>query len=92
MLRWVFLLLAVPLLALSTLTTFKSPDWSPWRLAVLAGDEGQLGQEVVALAQPLGRLGVPARPEGPLHQGLGLGGVLGSFRRDGDRGGFGRGQ
>jgi acetyl esterase/lipase len=40
MLRISFLILALSLLALGLLTVFKSPDWSPWRLAVLAGEYG----------------------------------------------------
>lgn len=34
------LFLALLLLALGVLTVFKSPDWSPWRLGVLAGEYG----------------------------------------------------
>lgn len=40
MLRFAFLFLAVVLLTLSLLTVRMSPDWSPWRLAVLAGEFG----------------------------------------------------
>ncbi len=40
MLRWTLFSLALALLALSWLTLVKSPDWSPWRLAVLAGEYG----------------------------------------------------
>ncbi len=40
MLRISLLTLALTLLALGTLTVFKSPDWSPWRLGVLAGEYG----------------------------------------------------
>lgn len=40
MLRWLLLLLVVAVLALSTLTVVKSPDWAPWKLAVLAGEFG----------------------------------------------------
>ncbi|MEY4938491.1 MAG: hypothetical protein RIQ93_226 [Verrucomicrobiota bacterium] len=40
MLRWFLFSALFPLFALSTLTVFKSPDWSQWRLAVLAGEYG----------------------------------------------------
>lgn len=40
MLRVSLLVLALTLFALGTLTVFKSPDWSPWRLGVLAGEYG----------------------------------------------------
>ncbi len=40
MLRISLLALALALFALGTLTVFKSPDWSPWRLGVLAGEYG----------------------------------------------------
>ncbi len=40
MLRWILLVVAVAFTALGALTVFKSPDWSPWRLGVLAGEYG----------------------------------------------------
>jgi acetyl esterase/lipase len=40
MFRLLLLLVALLLFALSTLTVIRSPDWSPWRLAVLAGEYG----------------------------------------------------
>ena len=40
MLRWILLVFAVALLVLGLLTTVKSPAWSPWRVAVLAGEFG----------------------------------------------------
>jgi acetyl esterase/lipase len=40
MLRGVLLLLAGALCLLGLLTSVQSPDWSPWRLAVLAGEFG----------------------------------------------------
>lgn len=40
MLRWTLFSLACALLAFGSLTTVRSPDWSPWRLAVLAGEYG----------------------------------------------------
>ena len=40
MLRVFLLILALTLIALGTLTVFKSPDWSPWRLGVMAGEYG----------------------------------------------------
>lgn len=40
MLRWLLLVLALLLVALGSLTVIKSPDWSPWKLAVLAGEYG----------------------------------------------------
>lgn len=40
MLRWSLLGIAVTLLALGALTVVRAPDWSPWRLAVLAGEFG----------------------------------------------------
>lgn len=40
MLRWSLLLLALATLAISLLNVFKSPDWSEWKLAVLAGEYG----------------------------------------------------
>lgn len=40
MLRWLFLVLAVFLLALGSLNTMKTPAWIEWRLAVLAGEFG----------------------------------------------------
>ena len=38
MLRWSLLLLALALLPLALLTVVKSPDWSEWKLALLAAD------------------------------------------------------
>ncbi len=40
MLRWPLLFLALALVILGCLTLFKSPDWAPWRLAVLATEFG----------------------------------------------------
>ena len=40
MLRWTLLVFAFALLALGSLTVFKTPDWAPWRLGVLAGEFG----------------------------------------------------
>lgn len=40
MLRWILLVLALALAALSSLTAVQSPDWAPWKLAVLAGEYG----------------------------------------------------
>ena len=40
MLRWILLVLALGLVALGSLTVIQSPDWSPWKLAVLAGEYG----------------------------------------------------
>jgi acetyl esterase/lipase len=40
MLRWIFLVLALALAALGSLTVVQSPDWAPWKLAVLAGEYG----------------------------------------------------
>lgn len=40
MLRWSLLLLALATLALALLTIAKSPDWSEWKLALLAGEYG----------------------------------------------------
>ena len=40
MLRWSLLLLALALLPLALLTVVKSPDWSEWKLALLAGEYG----------------------------------------------------
>lgn len=40
MFRWVLLAIAAALLLVSLLTAFKAPAWSPWRLAVLAGEFG----------------------------------------------------
>lgn len=40
MVRWLLFSAVFPLFALSTLTVLKSPDWSQWRLAVLAGEYG----------------------------------------------------
>lgn len=40
MLRWLLLFSALLLLALASLTVVKSPDWAPWKLAVLAGEYG----------------------------------------------------
>ncbi len=52
MIRFVLLFLAVALLVLSLLTAIMSPAWSPWRLAVLAGEFGHW-LAVVALALAL---------------------------------------
>ncbi len=54
MLRWILLILAVATIALGSLTAVRSPEWSNWKLAVLAGE---FGHWVVLL--PLG-LGVTA--------------------------------
>lgn len=40
MLRWSLLLTALATLALALLTAVKSPDWSEWKLALLAGEFG----------------------------------------------------
>lgn len=40
MLRWSLFLLALVSLLLALLTIVKSPDWSQWRLALLAGEYG----------------------------------------------------
>lgn len=40
MLRWFLFAAALGAVALSSLTVVKSPDWSQWRLAVLAGEYG----------------------------------------------------
>lgn len=40
MLRWFWLFLAVVVALLGALNVFKSPDWAPWKLAVLAGEYG----------------------------------------------------
>ncbi|MDP3069253.1 MAG: alpha/beta hydrolase [Opitutaceae bacterium] len=40
MLRWFLPLASALLCALSLLTVMKSPDWSPWRLGVVAGEFG----------------------------------------------------
>ncbi len=39
---WPLLIVALTFLALGLLTCRPSPDWSPWRLAVLAGEWGHL--------------------------------------------------
>ncbi|MBI5691386.1 MAG: alpha/beta hydrolase [Verrucomicrobia bacterium] len=57
MLRWPLFLLAISLLILGFLTVTRSPDWSPWKLAVLAGEFGHwlaALAAVVALAAGLG--------------------------------------
>ncbi len=40
MLRWSLLLLALVFLTLALLTVVESPDWSEWKLALLAGEYG----------------------------------------------------
>src|ERR1700690_3479535 len=40
MFRWLLLVFALALAALGSLTAAKSPDWAPWKLAVLAGEYG----------------------------------------------------
>ena len=40
MLRWSLLLLALAIVTLGSLTIVKSPDWSEWKLALLAGEYG----------------------------------------------------
>ena len=56
MLRWLLLFSALALAILGSLTVFKSPDWAPWKLAVLAGEFGHwlaviaIGLGVVAWA------------------------------------------
>lgn len=40
MLRWFLLVVVSAFAALGSLTALKSPDWAPWRLAVLAGEFG----------------------------------------------------
>src|SRR4051812_29317869 len=52
MLRWSLLSLALVFLALGLLTVFRSPDWSIWQLALLAGEFGHwlaLGAAAVAI-------------------------------------------
>jgi acetyl esterase/lipase len=58
MLRWALFALAILFVLLGYLTVFRSPDWSPWRLAVLAGEFGHwfvLAAIVVAACAWLGR-------------------------------------
>lgn len=51
MLRWFFLGLALSALVLGTLTVFRSPPWSSWQLAVLAGEYGHwFGLAMLAVA------------------------------------------
>jgi acetyl esterase/lipase len=51
MLRFLFLGLAVVFTALGALTVFRSPDWSSWKLALLAGEFGHwFAVAAVALA------------------------------------------
>jgi acetyl esterase/lipase len=40
MIRWFLPALALGFVAVGSLTVARSPDWSPWRLAVLAGEYG----------------------------------------------------
>ena len=40
MLRWLLLVFALALAVLGSLTVVQSPDWAPWKLAVLAGEYG----------------------------------------------------
>ena len=40
MLRWSLRSFALLVLAMGLLTVVRSPDWSQWRLAVLAGEYG----------------------------------------------------
>ncbi|MSU24591.1 MAG: alpha/beta hydrolase [Opitutus sp.] len=40
LLRWLLLVFSFVLAALGSLTVVKSPDWAPWKLAVLAGEYG----------------------------------------------------
>lgn len=40
MLRWLLFLFAVAAAVLGSLTAVKSPDWGPWKLAILAGEYG----------------------------------------------------
>lgn len=66
MIRWILLLFATALLLLGSLTVFKTPDWAPWRLGVLAGEFGHwlavaaLGLVVVACASRAGGTAVVA--------------------------------
>jgi len=41
-LRWSYLFLSLLFLAVGLLTVFPAPDWSEWRLAVLAGEYGYM--------------------------------------------------
>jgi len=38
--RWILLLFALGLAALSLLATFQAPDWLPWKIAVFVGEYG----------------------------------------------------
>jgi len=49
MFRWLLLFPALALVVVGCLTTFKSPDWAPWKLAVLAGEFGH-GLAILAIA------------------------------------------
>jgi acetyl esterase/lipase len=52
MLCWILLFFALLFLPLGALTVFRSPDWSEWKLALLAGDFGHwlvLGPILIAL-------------------------------------------
>ena len=40
MLRWLLLVFALALAVRGSLTVVQSPDWAPWKLAVLAGEYG----------------------------------------------------
>lgn len=52
MLRWTFLIIAGSLLLLGLFTVVRAPPWSPWKLAVLAGEFGH-GLAAIAIVTAL---------------------------------------
>lgn len=62
MLIWLLLVLALALLGLGALTVVPAPDWSAWRLAVLAGEFGHwlaVAAAALAVSAWLMRSGAP---------------------------------
>jgi acetyl esterase/lipase len=66
MLRGLLLLPAVALLVLGLFTVVKAPDWSPWKLAVLAGE---FGHWLAPAALALAGLAVATRAGAPVLAG-----------------------
>lgn len=72
MLRWTLFSFALALLSVSVLTMLKSPDWSPWRLAVLAGEYGHWFA-LVAVGVTLGAWFARGPSPGPAFATVALG-------------------
>ena len=70
MMRWLLFFVAMVAALLGSLTVVKSPDWSPWKLAVLAGEYGHCLALVPLLVATLAWLARGNAPAPALATGL----------------------